>query len=332
MSSSMGERRTTVLFIAGSGRSGSTLLDNILGQVDGYFSVGEVRYIWGRGILEKRLCGCGRRLLECEVWCRILDDAYGGVDDAFAESMLRHQNHNARARRVPAMAACRRQPARFMSRLGDYPGNIAKLYRSMAAVTGARVIVDSSKLPAYGWLLGAVPSIDLRIVHLVRDPRAAAYSWMRKKVQPDRGRPGYMEPQSPLKSAMLWNVWNASAELFWRRSGTPYLRLRYEDLVRRPYECVREILDMLGEGQVELPFVDNRTVQLRPNHTVAGNPNRLQAGRVVLKADAAWITGMPRWARLAVTSATTPLLLRYGYHPWQPDSGYTEPSDNPAST
>jgi len=323
----MGRERTTVLFIAGSGRSGSTLLDNILGQVDGYFSAGELRYIWGRGILEKRLCGCGLRLLDCPVWHRILDDAFDGVDDSFAGEMLRRQNRNARARRVPLMLAARRHPARYMSRLGDYPENLASLYRSIASVTHARVVVDSSKLPAYGWLLDALPSIDLRVVHLVRDPRAAAYSWMRKKVQPDRGRFGYMESQHPLKSAMLWDMWNSSAELFWRRSEGRYLRLRYEDLVRRPHDCLRSVLDLLGDATLELPFVDDRTVHLRPTHTVAGNPNRLHAGQVVLKADAGWVAGMPWPARAAVTAATAPLLLRYGYHPWQPGAGYAEPSN-----
>ncbi len=35
-----------VLFIAGPGRSGSTLLDLLLGQIDGFTSTGELRLIW----------------------------------------------------------------------------------------------------------------------------------------------------------------------------------------------------------------------------------------------------------------------------------------------
>jgi len=31
-----------VLFITGRGRSGSTILDNLLGQLDGFFSLGQV--------------------------------------------------------------------------------------------------------------------------------------------------------------------------------------------------------------------------------------------------------------------------------------------------
>ena len=43
-----------VLYIAGSGRSGSTILDRTLGQVDGFFSAGELCNLWGRGLLARR--------------------------------------------------------------------------------------------------------------------------------------------------------------------------------------------------------------------------------------------------------------------------------------
>ena len=51
----MREKKVKVLFIAGNGRSGSTILDVILGQLEGFFAVGELRRIWGseRDILEE---------------------------------------------------------------------------------------------------------------------------------------------------------------------------------------------------------------------------------------------------------------------------------------
>lgn len=48
-----------VLSIVGYTRSGSTLLDSILGELDGVFSAGELHYLWERGLLEHRTCGCG---------------------------------------------------------------------------------------------------------------------------------------------------------------------------------------------------------------------------------------------------------------------------------
>ena len=72
--------RPRLLFIAGWGRSGSTLLDRILGQVPGVFSAGELRDIWRRGALEDRLCGCGSPFRECAVWRKVGEVAFGGWD------------------------------------------------------------------------------------------------------------------------------------------------------------------------------------------------------------------------------------------------------------
>jgi len=52
--------RTRVLYILGWGRSGSTVLGNILGEIDGFFSAGELHYLWERSLVEGRACGCGR--------------------------------------------------------------------------------------------------------------------------------------------------------------------------------------------------------------------------------------------------------------------------------
>ena len=78
--------RARVLFIGGWGRSGSTLLDRVLGHVPGVVSLGEVREIWVRGVIEDRPCGCDRPFSECPFWTEVGDRAWGGwrsfdVDD-----------------------------------------------------------------------------------------------------------------------------------------------------------------------------------------------------------------------------------------------------------
>lgn len=67
-----------VLYIGGTGRSGSTILDQILGQLDGFFAVGELSQIWERGLVSRRKCGCGMPVPECPVWSPILARAFGG--------------------------------------------------------------------------------------------------------------------------------------------------------------------------------------------------------------------------------------------------------------
>lgn len=308
-----------VVYIAGSGRSGSTILDNVLGQLDGWVSVGEVRFLWERGILEDRRCGCGEAFHACPFWTAVLARAFGTPGGADPHRMLALLDGGTRARRIPMLVGAARR-RRFVRGLNGLPEALGDLYRAIAQESGARVIVDSSKLPTYGAVLGEVPGIDLRVVHLVRDPRAAAFSWLREKPLPDR--PGAsMQRQSALRSSMLWTLWNGAAGAFWK-PGPALLRLRYEDVVVRPREAVARIAALAGEPTAGGgPFVGDTEVLLAPSHGVAGNPSRFTTGRVHLRPDDAWRTQMRPADRRVVRLVTWPLLRRLGYAGRGSDSG-----------
>ena len=301
-----------VLYITGWGRSGSTLLDNILGQIEGFFCAGELRFIWERNFIENRLCGCGVPFLDCEVWRRVLDTAFGSIENINVCEML-YMCQKARTRHLPLLLIPQgRQLAGTYLR--KYLNNVEKLYRAIHSCTNSRVIVDSSKFPSYGCLLGMIPGIDLYVIQLIRDPRAVAYSWSRRrKVEPDSTNDLYMEQHNPVDSSLLWDSWNTAAEFFWRRSPGRYMALRYEDFIDRPRESVEQILHLLGESSCCLPFVTEREVKLGVNHTVSGNPSRFQTGTVKLRLDEEWMSRMSLANRSLVTLLTWPLLIRYKY-------------------
>ena len=143
--SSQPTSRVRVLYIAGTGRSGSTLLANTLGQVKGIFNAGEIRYIWQRGMLENRLCGCGRHFADCPFWQKVLHEATGpGMPDA--QSMARLQSQLTRVRHLPSIAF--RRDLRGSADFDRYRSVLARLYSAVQHVAGSEVIVDSSKLPS----------------------------------------------------------------------------------------------------------------------------------------------------------------------------------------
>jgi hypothetical protein len=307
---------TVVLYIAGTGRSGSTVLANILGEVDGVFAAGEVRYLWQRGLNEGRLCGCGLPVRECPVWSRVLAMA-GEVDDPErVDAIVSMLQRTGRMRNLPSVLAGavvpRLDPAKAHS-LAPARAALGDLYAAMAAVTASRVIVDSSKLPAYANVLAASPGIDLRVVHLIRDPRGAAHSWSSKKTLADGAARSHMEQIGPAKSAMLWDVWNLAGGVLFKGGPDRYLRLRYEDFVADPPATVRRILGMVGMENADLPFVSGHEARTSPNHSVAGNPDRLRHGAITLRSDDRWRSAMRPRNRRLVSALTSPLLLRYGY-------------------
>ena len=300
-------KRIKVLYISGWGRSGSTILGNLLGQIDGVHHIGEFR-VWDAALLEGRHCGCGSLFADCPFWSRVLEAALGHVDAAAADRYRRQRLLHTRFRHVPTML----RPGgadQLRAKLADYLEVLEKLYAEIARVGEIEVIVDSSKFATYGWLLSLIGSIDLRILHLVRDPRAVAYSWTRKKVHGDIGR--LMRRHSPGSSALLWSVWNASSELLFRERS---LRVKYEDFIQRPLPVLREILQFIDEAERATDFVrDHEATLTVPNHTVLGNPNRFAVGTVQLREDREWSSAMGLGSRALVGGITSPLRLRYGY-------------------
>jgi hypothetical protein len=304
------EKPIKVLYIAGWGRSGSTILSNILGQIDGYCSVGEIRYLWDRSLIADRQCGCGRPFSRCPLWREVLEEAFGGPTGIDPQEIMALRQKGVRTRHAPLMLLPGNR-ARLRRRLDKYLAALTKLYRAIQTVTGGDVIVDSSKFPTYAYALGLIDEIDLSIVHLVRDPRAAAFSWRRKRLVPDTGDP--LPQLNPVFSSLLWDAWNVAAELFWRGMPERYLRLRYEDFAREPQAALRRILALVGDDEAALPFVSDRIVALSPTHTVSGNPNRFTTGQVPIKADQEWRDQISLKDRAVTGLLSWPLLIHYGY-------------------
>jgi Sulfotransferase family len=300
-----------LLYIAGSGRSGTTLLDRILGQLDGFFSAGELENLWERGMLADRRCGCGRPFSGCPTWTAILQRAYGGPEGVDARAMAARTRKLSGPRRVPSVLARGVRPTD--PALARHRELLSRLYQALQQETGCRVIVDSSKSPLYAEQLRTLPGVDLYLVHLVRDPRATAHSFQRRKKLPDFGDERLMRRQPPLVSARRWGLWQAVTELLWRGRPDRYLRVRYEDFVREPRATVARIADLVGEGAAELPFPSDTAVRLRPTHSVSGNPNRFTTGSVEVRPDDEWTRLMRRSDRMLVTAVTLPLLLYYRY-------------------
>jgi hypothetical protein len=304
-----------VVYVVSGTRSGSTLMDTILGSIEGWFSAGELRFLWERGILEGRRCGCGEPVVACPVWSSVLADDHdglGAIGDVNARDVVDWQHQTLRVRHT--LRTLRTDPARLESDdpLKRYADVLTRVYAAVRRQTGASVIVDSSKHPSDAALLRHMPGIDAYWIHIVRDPRAVVFSWKRRKPDPD-GQ-DEMPRWSIAHTALNWDLVNGATDLLARTVGPArLLRVRYEDFMRSPRRTVGTVISMLGRGADSPPFSDERTAEIAPNHTVSGNPNRFRSGATELRIDDEWVRAQPRSDRLATTALTAPMLLRYRY-------------------
>ncbi|MBA3990629.1 MAG: sulfotransferase [Propionibacteriales bacterium] len=296
-----------ILCIAGAGRSGSTIVQNVLGQIDGFTAVGEIRYIWGRAALENQSCGCGARFRECPFWTSVLDDAFGGISEQRARALL-ELTESFRVHKLPLtwIPAARR---RELQRLEDYRSTLGLLYAAVQRVSGCRVVIDSSKNPAYAYLLAHTPGLDVYYLHFVRDSPGVAHSWGKHK-DFEPGVP--MARKSPAASGLQWLARNAAAECFLPMGRTR--RWRYEDFMAAPRDHVASIVRWLDEPNAPLLFLSQHEAELtRRSHSVFGNSIRFATGTAMLQLDQRWRGEMAAADRRMVEVITAPLRWRYGY-------------------
>jgi len=307
----------TVVYLGGFGRSGSTLVERVLGAAPGWANVGELVDLARSVAPADERCGCGLPFSRCPVWRQVGDLAFGGWDDVVLGRLVALQRAAARQRHLPAMLWRRTTPAA----LRDLRSAYRAIYGAVAEVTGARVVVDASKGPALGLALARGDDLDVRLLDVVRDPRAVAWSWSRRVDRPHAGSGSEQMWRIPAhRSAAQWSALQLEMEAIARfgrvRSArVRSARMRYEDFVADPVQTLGAATAALGVPltAADLPVVGGTTVRLDPSHGLSGNPSRFRSGSVVLRRDDQWVAQMPVRERAVVTALTLPLLRAYGY-------------------
>lgn len=304
---------TTVLFIGGMPRSGSTLLDLLLGQLPGYCDVGELYYLWTSGVVRNELCSCAVPFHDCEFWQRVGKNAFGGWDRVDVRRVLELQRSVDTTAGLLRARATRSQ--RYDRDVGEYLSLLEPLYRAVADADGSRVVVDSTKRPSTGYLLARSQRLDLRLVHLVRDPRGVVNAWRRKVPIPERTGPRpHLKQRSMRQILRRWITVNVMID----RLGADCVRserIRYEDLVADPAQWLRVATSVTGvpAGDDELAFLRDGSVRRVPSHTATGGRVRMLTDPLRLELDERWREELPAWRRTVVRTAAGPLMRRYGY-------------------
>jgi hypothetical protein len=339
------ETPVKVLKITGLGRSGSTVLDVVLGNHPRIESVGEVgnliRTGWiSRGSLggidQKRLrvplCTCGKRLdvpyvesadEACPFWSGVRREWVGRADPDGIEGYPKLQNDFELKRRLPRLVYERRGPsAAFRS----YAGLTRAFFESIRAVSGKPVVVDSAMVPVRTFALGMVPGMDLYAVHLVRDGRGVITSHRRsfeKDIQagttPDHD--GLAHRKTIVRRRVLylvsvarWVVLNLVSEWVCVRLGpNRAMRLRYEDLVADPRSALGRIGSLIGLDLTEVASSASSGEPMHAGHNVGGNRTK-KSGTITLRADEQeWrsaLSAREQWLSWALMGW---LMRRYGY-------------------
>ncbi|MDP9439608.1 MAG: sulfotransferase [Actinomycetota bacterium] len=312
------ETPVQVLYVIGYGRSGSTLLDILLGNHPKVEGVGELAVLphsgWiGGPVTRSSICACGRRVADCPFWSAVRREWVARVGEEGIERYPELQNAFEKNRWWPRLLReCLWPSPRYL----DYARYTQALFAAIRATSGKEVVVDSSKRPLRAFTLSGMPGVDLRVVHLVRDGRGVVSS--RKKVlrkDEEAGVTRDIRRRPALTSTLLWTGINVLSELIMLRlDPEKAVRVRYEDLVEDPKGVLGEIgrmagLDLSGPAEEVL-----RGGAVEVGHNVGGNRLRMTKGGVRLRPDAgSWRGTLSAGEQRFYWALAGWLTRRYGY-------------------
>jgi len=299
-----------VLYVAGPGRSGSTLLTDVLGQLEGWTNVGELMFLWrNRTEGSLRSCGCGALLVDCPFWAAIAAAAPRALDlDPEVVDLI----YGSRATsRWPGLVWRERRHDRAFA---AWRSALDELYGAIAEVSGCHVVIDSSKQPGPGYVATATSVGEVSLLQMTRDPRAVVTSWLAPKASEDFPEERLFAMR-PSRSTFDWMAQSTATSLVLRRrvAAGRSRRLAYEDFAAAPLLEVEGIAGWMGDAGVGLPFTAPSTVVIAPTHSIAGNPDRLGTSERTIVGDERWRTDLPAGTRRMVEVATWPLARAYGY-------------------
>ena len=308
---------TKVIYVLSDNRSGSTLLDQLLGAHDRIVSLGEVHHLPAYVLQDRSLynpvhplnCACGADIGRCPFWTNV-EKAMGRS----LGSLNLKLRFSATAKRIdnPALRSLNRLPRRFLTRnprllfnpigwtfFGAHrvAADSFDLFDAVCAVTQTEYVVDSSKEPfRFRALYDREPRRLVPLI-LARDYRGVVHSNMK--------RGGDLRASAKAWVTRMSLISKLTADI----PSSSIIRLRYEDLCRNPRLVLGSICDQLA-----LEFTE--ALLARPSsgvHHLGGSPSKFDPSRKSIKLDESYLGSFTKEDLATMRNIAAGVAADWGY-------------------
>jgi hypothetical protein len=267
-----------VLYICSDVRSGSTLLDMLLGRLSSLKSVGELHHLYNylndnyyNYKTKEDLCTCKQKVSECSFWKTVIE-GFLKENKNLKELKTRYDVKQNRLAEAFFKIAFAFLPVHFINYLSRYSSrikssvkvadNLSEIYRMINFVSDSEYVVDSSKSPETIKYLRIKHSDSLKVIYLKRDLRAIAFSKNRRR--PERG--------TIYKSALNTLIFNFILNIYiFFTPKKQRLVIRHENLIKDSQKTIKGICKFLNIDFEEKVFDDSFQIQF---HNLGGSPRR----------------------------------------------------------
>jgi hypothetical protein len=209
--------RRKIVAISGSGRTGSTLLSLLLSQHRSILNLGQLRDLWGAWSIDAP-CTCGHPLSRCPVYSVVIPETFGTSPAEGVHEMRRSLKEFFRDAADVRDWSSTDAVGRLATRHAGFIARLDSVLDALQRVTGASDFVDASKSPEMALALGLTDGTDLRVLNLVRDPRAIAVSWRKRRGQALAG----------WEFSRVWAKRQQALSRWSKALGERFIEVRYE--------------------------------------------------------------------------------------------------------
>lgn len=258
-----------IIYIAGDGRSGSTLLELILSNDPCTISIGEAYRFWFRYYEGESTCGCSENISDCEFWDAIHKDlsTIKGYDPRLIWNQIQYLLKFKNRHRIKTIL--HQEEYKLLKTV------VIRFYSKVYELANVTYIIDNSK--STGWLLilfELIPN-ELVIIHLERNLEAVANSWKSRVKLPEYSNKTVWMPRKSIWTSMkTWLKIKYTMRYF--KKSINYNFLSYESFINNPNVFITEMMTKLNLS------IDFNNLSYPYNHSIGGNPMR-NNGNEILK-------------------------------------------------
>lgn len=238
----------TIVYIAGTGRSGSTLLASLLAALTGGDNIGEcARYLFNQNMRARQLpCSCGESVEDCEFWQTRINQ----IDQHIIQSGTK----SLRMRKVLLGSPIKQ----------DIINAYSAVYQNLFTSLATKLLIDSSKNPANLAAIAEMKEYTIKVIHITRNPADTIDSWSKKK--------GYLKPRRRLSAALDWIMSNLAVGRVCNKYKLDSTHIKYEDLITHPERELSRIISFALDQEIRITV--NNSLKLKHSHILAGNPDK----------------------------------------------------------
>jgi hypothetical protein len=226
-----------VIYIMGAGRSGSTLLGILLGNMEKYFFAGEL-HLWNM----TRGKTFNERNDVIDFWENVADE-FSGKEEYFQYDFDKNlEFHTA----IPSLLGFHKKEL-----IKKFHEQSEKLFAAVKKQSGKQSIVDSSHYALRAYWLSKNPSLDVSYIYLYRNPADVVNSFRKKNVE-------HVAKNFFSANAYLVGVSILINFIYWILPREKKIRIRYEDVLK----CTQSTLNRIERvSTVPMNEIDTSTLK-----------------------------------------------------------------------